>query len=366
MPAIDRFLKFVESQGASDLHVAARRRPMVRLDGTIVSLKGDALSPDETEHLFREIMPAHNQEEFDQRGDTDFAYELDGVARFRVNVFQDMYGVGGACRLIPNRIRGVDELGIPGSVTNLCYLPKGLILVTGPTGCGKSTTLASLVQLINDTRKAHIVTIEDPIEYVYAENKCRINQREVHTHAESFPRALRAALRQDPDVVLVGEMRDLETTRTAIQTAETGHIVFATLHTTTAASSVDRLISQYPPQEQEQIRSMVAANLTGVVSQTLLRRSTGGMVAAFEVLIVTPAVQATIRERKIHQIPSVMQTSAKAGMVQLNDSLLRLVLDTVVEPREAFASTVDREDLMRKLKTAGIEVAPEEVLGLEE
>ncbi|MFO8006140.1 MAG: PilT/PilU family type 4a pilus ATPase [Candidatus Brocadiia bacterium] len=366
MPAIDRFLKFIESQGASDLHIAAKRRPVIRLDGTIVSLKGDVLKPDETERLFREIMPAHNQEELDQRGDTDFAYELEDVARFRVNVFEDMYGVGGACRLIPNRIRSVDELGIPGSVTKLCYLPKGLVLVTGPTGCGKSTTLASLVQLINETRKAHIVTIEDPIEYVYEESKCRINQREVHTHAESFPRALRAALRQDPDVVLVGEMRDLETTRTAIQTAETGHVVFATLHTTTAASSVDRLISQYPPSEQEQIRSMVASNLTGVVSQTLLRRRNGGMVAAFEVLIVTAAVQATIRERKLHQIPSIMQTSAKAGMVQLNDSLVRLVVQDMVEPREAFASTVDREELERKLKMAGVEVAPEEAMGLEE
>jgi twitching motility protein PilT len=329
---------------------------MIRLDGTVVALKGEALAPAATERIFEEIMPPRNREEFNEIGDTDFAYEIEDVARFRVNVYRDRFGTGGALRLIPHDVLSVEALGLPESVTDLCYLPKGLVLVTGPTGSGKSTTLAAMVDLINTTRKCHIVTIEDPIEYVHDDKSCRINQREVGSHTRSFARALRAALRQDPDIVLVGEMRDLETSRIAIETAETGHLVFGTLHTTTAASTVNRLISQFPTNEQEQIRSMIASNLRGVIAQTLLKRIPKGRVGAFEVLICTPAVQVNIRERKVHQIPSLMQTGAKFGMITLNDALLRLVVENKVEPSEALGRTVDRGDLLRKLKVAGIDV----------
>ncbi|MHC4787912.1 MAG: type IV pilus twitching motility protein PilT [Planctomycetota bacterium] len=365
MAVIDKYLNFLGEQGGSDLHLSARRRPMIRLDGTVVALKGDPLTPTATERIFEEIMPDQGRSEFGETGDTDFAYELEGVARFRVNVFRDRYGVGGALRLISNEVLSCDEIGLSEAVKDLCYLPKGMVLVTGPTGSGKSTTLASMIDLINTTRKCHIITIEDPIEYVHEDKSCRVNQREVHSHTKSFARALRAALRQDPDIVLVGEMRDLETTRMAIETAETGHLVFGTLHTTTAASTINRLIGQFPTNEQEQIRSMVAGNLQAVIAQMLLRKIPKGRVAAFEILIGTPALQVNIRERKVHQIPSLMQTGAKYGMVMLNDSLLKLVVQGTVEATEALANTVDREDLVRKLKVAGVEVEGSEATGLE-
>jgi twitching motility protein PilT len=357
MAAIDRYLTFLGERGGSDLHLAAGRKLVVRLDGSIAALKGGILSPDECDSILAEILPEPNRQELQEKGDTDFAYDLPGVARFRVNVYKDMRGLGGAFRLIPRHIRSMDELGLPDPVKDMCYLPKGIVLVTGPTGSGKSTTLAAMIDLINSTRKCHVVTIEDPIEFVHEDKGCRINQREVHSHTESFARALRAALRQDPDVVLVGEMRDLETTRIAIETAETGHLVLATLHTTTAAATIDRLISQFPTDEQEQIRSMLADVLRGVVSQTLLRAKGGGRVAAFEVLICTTAVQVSIRERKIPMIPSLMQTGAKTGMRLLNDSLLRLVVTGKVEAEDALAKTLDREDLLQKFRVAGVEFA---------
>ena len=356
MAEIDRLLEFLNKQGGSDLHLSAYARPMIRLHGTMLPLKADVMQPAQTERIFAEIMPPMNKEEFERTSDTDFAYDLPGVARFRVNVYRDLHGMGGALRLVPNRITTADELGLPESVKKFCELPKGLVLVTGPTGCGKSTSLAALLDIVNRTRRDHIVTIEDPIEFVHENKLCLVNQREVHSHTESFSRALRATLREDPDVVLIGEMRDLETTHIAIETAETGHLVFATLHTTTASRTVDRLIDQFPVNQQEQIRTMLSNSLSGVVSQMLVQKKPQGRVAAFEVLVATTAARNCIRERKTHQIVSVMQTGAKLGMICLNDSLLKLVLEGTVEPKEALAKTVDRDDLRQKLAVAGIEV----------
>src|SRR5690606_26140605 len=257
-------------------------------------------------------------------------------ARFRVNVFANRLGIAAVLRQIPNQIRTAEELGLPQALLDLCFLTKGLVLVTGPTGSGKSTTLAALIDYINRNRSDHILTIEDPIEFVHRNKKCLVNQREVGVHTESFKRALRAALREDPDIILVGELRDLETVAIAIETAETGHLVFGTLHTTTAPATVDRLIDQFPADQQEQIRVMLADTLKGVVAQTLCKKVGGGRIAALEILLVNHAISNLIREGKTFQIPSVMQTSKAKGMCTLNDSLLDLVKKGLVEPAEAY------------------------------
>ena len=357
MAELDRYFGFMQKQGASDLHLASNSKPMLRLHGNMTPLAVEPLSPDQVGKMLMEIMPKRNQEEYESCSDTDFAYDLPGVARFRCNAFRDRHGPGGVFRIIPTKILTAEELGLPAAVREFCNLPKGLILVTGPTGSGKSTTLCAMIDLINRSRKDHIITIEDPIEFIHDNKQCMINQREVHQHTGSFSRALRAALREDPDIVLVGEMRDLDTTHIAIETAETGHLVFGTLHTTTAASTVDRLIDQFPADRQEQIRTMLASSLKGVVAQTLLKKKGGkGRVAALEVMLVNSAVGNNIRERKTFQIPSIMQVSAKLGMVCLNDALLKLVLDEKVEAEEALSKAVDKEDLRAKLKVAGFQV----------
>jgi twitching motility protein PilT len=320
----------------------------------MVALNLQPYGPEVIEKLLAEIMPARNREEYERTRDTDFSYELPGSARFRCNAFRDRHGPGGVFRLIPSKMATLEELGLPPAIQEFCRLPKGLVLVTGPTGSGKSTTLAAMIDFINRTRKDHIITIEDPIEFVHENKSCMINQRELHSHTDSFARALRAALREDPDIVLVGEMRDLETTHIAIETAETGHLVFGTLHTTSAASTVDRLIDQFPADQQEQIRTMLSTSLKGVVAQTLLQRKDGaGRVAAFEILIVNSAVQNHIREGKTHQIPSTMQISTKLGMVCLNDAILKLAMEGQVSAAEALARAVDKEDLRQRLKVAG-------------
>jgi len=354
---LDKYFQFLHKQRGSDLHLSSDTRPMIRLHGTMVALNVEPLNARQVEKLLSEIMADRYVEEFKRTGDTDFAYELAGVARFRCNVFRDRKGPAGVFRLIPTKIMTAEEMGLPHVVRQFCHLPKGLILVTGPTGCGKSTTLAAMIDLINRTRKDHIITVEDPIEFVHENKECLINQREVRDHTESFAKALRAALREDPDIVLVGEMRDLETTHIAIETAETGHLVFGTLHTTTASSTVDRLIDQFPADRQEQIRTMLSTSLKGVVAQTLLKRKDGsGRIAALEVLVVNSAIQNNIREKKTFQIPSIMQVSAKLGMICLNDALLKLVLDDKVEAQEALAKAVDKEDLRQKLIVAGFSV----------
>lgn len=349
---LDRMLARLVEEGGSDLHLSAACAPLMRRHGEMQLLPGFsvALAGEHIQLLLDEIAPAPIRRELQADNDTDFAYEVNGVARFRVNAFRDRRGVGAVFRRIPSRLMTFEELGVPECVPSLCALSKGLVLVTGPTGSGKSTTLATMVDHINATRTDHIITIEDPIEFVHDNRRCLVNQREVHTHTGSFKRALRAALREDPDVVLVGELRDLETMAIAIETAETGHLVLATLHTTTAVATVDRIIDQFPPERQAQIRVMLADSLKGVVAQVLLRRAGGGQVAAFEILLGVPAVANLIREGKTFQLASVMQTNRRLGMRLMNDSLAELVRAGTVELEEALAKSVDREALRSLLK----------------
>jgi twitching motility protein PilT len=356
--AIDRLLGVMLEKKASDLHVSTTSPPLLRLDGEMLQIPGEsAFSNESMQRMLMPIVPARNREEFERTHDSDFAYELPGRARFRVNVFMDLRGMGAVFRVIPSKILTVDDLGLPKDLLTLCHLPKGLVLVTGPTGSGKSTTLAALIDYINRTRSAHVITIEDPIEFVHPNKKCLINQRQVGEHTDSFKRALRAALREDPDIVLLGEMRDLETVSIAIETAETGHLVFGTLHTSSAPSTIDRIIDQYPPEQQNQIRVMLSSSLKGVISQMLCKKVGGGRVAALEVMFAVPAIANLIRESKIFQIPSIMQTGRKLGMALMNDSLLRLVKEGVVSPEEALSKSYDRATLTTVLQQAGVSVA---------
>jgi twitching motility protein PilT len=343
------FHQLVQS-GASDLHLRTGEPPMLRLHGELTRQEHPPLSADRLEAMLLSIMTVKEIGEFREGGDTDWAYEIDGLARFRCNAGRDRYGAFGVFRVIPNQIRTADEMGLSREVQNLCYLTKGLVVVTGPTGSGKSTTLAGLVDLINRTRTDHIITIEDPIEFVHPSKKCLVTQRQVGVHTRSFKHALRAALREDPDIILVGEMRDLETVSIAIETAETGHLVFGTLHTTTAASTIDRIIDQFPADRQSQVRVMLSESLRGVIAQTLCKKIGGGRVAAREVLLTIPAVSNLIREGKTFQIPSIMQTNRKGGMVTLNDALLDLVDARQVEPKEAYMKAVEKAGFAAALK----------------
>ena len=359
MAEIDRYFKLMVEHKASDLHLSTNCKPMFRKDGSILPLKNaEPLDETRIKALLYEIMPKVNEEEFNEKNDTDFAYELEDAGRYRCNIFRDHKGIGGVFRLIPSEILTAKQLGLPPSVLNFCTLPKGLVLVTGPTGSGKSTTLAAMIDHINETRADHIITIEDPIEFVHPNKRCLINQREVGSHTDSFSSALRAALREDPDIVLVGEMRDLETTHIAIETAETGHLVFGTLHTTTAIGTVDRLIDQFPAGQQSQIRTMLSDALKGVVAQTLIKKIGGGRVAAIEVLVVNQAISALIREGKNSQMQSVMQTAKKEGMTLLNQELARLVKDEAIEAKHAYEKAVDRDDLLRTFQSANIRYTP--------
>jgi len=355
MAQLDKYLMAMVEHGASDLHYCTGCKPIFRKDGSIAALRSEEnLDPQTVKSVLYEIMPEDNEKQFNDTHDTDFAYELEGYGRFRCNVFMDHKGMGGVFRLIPTDILTCEQLGLPEAVKKFCTMGKGLVLVTGPTGSGKSTTLAALIDRINDTRSDHILTIEDPIEFVHKNKRCLINQREVHTHTMGFKAALRAALREDPDIVLVGEMRDLETTHIAIETAETGHLVFGTLHTTTAISTVDRLIDQFPSEQQQQIRTMLAGTLKGIVAQNLLKKKGGGRVAALEVLIVNAAVSSLIREAKNNQIMSIMQTAKKEGMTLLNDELAKFVKQDIVEAEEAWKKAVDKDGFLKALESAGV------------
>jgi len=343
----------VERQG-SDLHLRVGEPPLVRHQGEMVRLEGLPLIENDTvEAMLRAIMPARNRQEFADLNDTDFAYEIPGLARFRCNSLRDRRGAGAVFRVIPADVITVEELGISPEVQHLCYLSKGLVLVTGPTGSGKTTTLCALLDLVNRERSDHVITIEDPIEFVHENKKCIITQRQVGVHTQSFKSALRAALREDPDIVMVGELRDLETVSIAIETAETGHLVFGTLHTNTASSTIDRVIDQFPVGEQEQIRVMLSESLKGVISQTLCKKIGGGRVAAFEILLSTPAVANLIREGKTFQIPSVIQTSRRLGMISMNDALLELVEGKRVEPRDAYIKAIDKTGFASQLRARG-------------
>jgi len=365
MAQLDRLFKKMLENNASDIHLNSNSVPMWRLHGDIVPIEGEEKNnSEEVMLLLEEIIPIKNFNEFKDKNDTDFAYELEGCGRFRANIFMDRNGPGAVFRLIPSDILTVEGLGIPKSILELCHLSKGLVLVTGPTGSGKSTTLAAMIDYINRNRTEHIITIEDPIEFVHENKGCLINQREIGTHTRGFKSALRAALREDPDIVLVGEMRDLETVEIAIETAETGHLVFGTLHTSTAASTVERIIQQFPSEKQAQIRQMLSSSLKGVIAQNLLKTADGnGRVAAMEILIGNSAVSAQIRDGKTHQIESIMQIGGAQGMVLLNDALMKLVNANKVLPEEAYKKAIDKGDILQKFKMNMIPFDPNTVKG---
>jgi twitching motility protein PilT len=329
-------LTFAKEEGASDLHVSSGLPPLLRLRGSMVRLDMPALTPQETHDAIRRILTDDHRRIFEDRHELDFGFEIPGVSRFRANVFVQARGEAIVCRLVPNQIKSLEELGMPGVLKELALKEKGLVVVTGPTGSGKSTTLAALVDFVNQSKSAHIVTIEDPIEFVHESKKCLVNQREVGAHTKSFAGALRAALREDPDIILVGELRDLETTSLAISAAETGHLVFATLHTNSAAKTIDRIIDIFPGDQQSQVRTMLSESLEGVIAQTLMPTKDGtSRVAAVEILIGVPALRNLIREDKTAQIQSVIQTGAVHGMQSIDQCLRELVKQGLISRADA-------------------------------
>ncbi|KAA0258025.1 type IV pilus twitching motility protein PilT [Deferribacter autotrophicus] len=351
MAKIDAFFKYLIEQGGSDLHLSSGCKPMIRIHGELVEIKYQELTDEILRALLFEIIDEEKKKLFLEKGDLDFAYEIKGVARFRANYFFQKRGIAAVFRQIPAKILSVEELGLPPQILKFADLSRGLVLVTGPTGSGKSTTLAAIIDYINRTRKDHILTIEDPIEFVHEKKGCLINQREVGNHTNSFASALRAALREDPDVILVGEMRDLETIELAITAAETGHLVFGTLHTNSAAKTVDRIIDAFPAGQQAQIRTMLSESLKGVVAQQLLKRcDKPGRVAALEILFVNSAVANLIREGKTFQIPSVIQTGKADGMQLMDQSIMDLLMKKIVSPEEAYLKANDKKAFERFLK----------------
>ncbi|MCG7599415.1 type IV pilus twitching motility protein PilT [Halomonas sp. McH1-25] len=332
---ITELLAFSAKQKASDLHLSAGLPPMIRVDGDIRRLNVPAMEDREVRKLIYDIMGDRQRRDYEEHLETDFSFEVPGVARFRVNAFNHGRGSGAVFRTIPSEVLTMETLGLGDVFRRLASLPRGLVLVTGPTGSGKSTTLAALIDYINETRYDHILTIEDPVEFVHTSKRSLINQREVHRDTHSFSQALRSALREDPDVILVGELRDLETIRLALTAAETGHLVFGTLHTTSAAKTIDRIIDVFPGDEKAMVRSMLSESLQGVVSQALLKRQNGGRVAAHEILLATPAIRNLIREDKVAQIYSAIQTGGNQGMQTLDAALARLVAENVVARQEA-------------------------------
>jgi twitching motility protein PilT len=360
-PHIEYYLRLMIERKASDLHMSSEAAPLARMSGDIQMIDGDRiLSHNELHRILMEIIPDENREQFEKTSDADFAYAIPGLARFRANYFMDRNGIGAVFRQIPYEILTPEQLGIPKEVLNLCWLSKGLVLVTGPTGSGKSTTLATLIDYINRNRSDHIITIEDPIEFVHQNKSCLVNQREIGKHTKSFKTALKAALREDPDIVLVGEMRDLETISIAVETAETGHLVFGTLHTSTAPSTVDRIIDQFPAEQQGQIRVMLAESLKGVIAQVLCKKKEKGRAAAYEILIGNSAVSNLIREGKTNQLKSIMQTGKKEGMMTMNDSLLALVKSNAVDAKEAYVKAVDKQGLKMMFQSNGVKLDLEE------
>ena len=357
--SIDRLLERMPELDASDLHLTVGSAPAFRVRGSIIPAADAAvLDADETRQALYGILTSEQQKQLELNRQLDFAYSLPGVARFRVNVFFQREALGAAFRLVPQTIRSLEELGLPAILHSLAEKPRGLVLVTGPTGSGKSTTLAAIVDEINRTRAEHILTIEDPIEFVHQHKRCIVNQREIGPDATSFADALRAALRQDPDVILVGEMRDLETISTALTAAETGHLVFGTLHTQSASSTIDRVIDVFPPAQQQQVRIMIANSLQGVVTQSLLPTADGnGRVAALEILLPDDAVRNLVRQAKVEQLYTVMQTSSSRGMQTMEQALADLVLRHVVTLDEALARSSRDEQLLGILERAGMPVA---------
>jgi twitching motility protein PilT len=358
LTSIDDLLEQMAGLNASDLHVTTDSPPVYRVRGEIVRVAGvDPFSPDDTRSLLYRILSSEQQKQFEIKRQLDFAYSLPGIARFRVNVFYQREAVGAAFRLIPQDIKSLEELGLPPVLHTFAEKPRGIVLVTGPTGSGKSTTLAAILDEINRNRSEHILTIEDPIEFVHKHKRCIVNQREIGPDALTFGEALKAALRQDPDIILVGEMRDMETISTALTAAETGHLVFATLHTQSAPSTIDRIIDVFPAEQQEQVRIMIANSLQGVVTQSLIPTVDGrGRVAALEVLLPDDAVRNLIRQAKIEQVYSIMQTNTSRGMQTMEQALADLALRRVIGMEDAFAFTNRRDILAGILERSGVDV----------
>ncbi len=351
MAQIDAFFKLMNDEGASDLHMMSGQQPVLRVRGEMERVKFKVLENDELKAMLYEICPEDRIKSFEESGDMDFGYEIPGLARYRCNFFQQKYGIAAVFREIPSEIMTCDDLGLPKVISKLASLPKGLVLVTGPTGSGKSTTLAAIVDEANKTRKDHILTVEDPIEFVHKSQQCVINHREVGTHTKSFSAALRGALREDPDIILVGEMRDLETISLAMEASMTGHLVFGTLHTMNAMKTVDRIVEIFPANQQAQVRSTLADALKAVVSQTLFKRiDVKGRVAALEILICTPAVRNLIREGKTYQIPSVMQTGKKYGMQTIDDAIMILLEKKKISPEDAYTNCIEKSKFVKFLR----------------
>lgn len=350
MARIDSLFRMMKEQGASDLHLSTGSPPIFRLHGEMERLNFKALTHEELKTILYEILTDKQREEFEAKHDLDFAYSVEGLARFRGNILMQHRGIAAVFRIIPSKILSADDLNLPEGVRKLTMLKKGLVLVTGPTGSGKSTTLAAMIDLINSTRKEHILTLEDPLEFIHENKMSLFNQRQIGEHSDSFSSALRAALREDPDVILVGEMRDLETISLAMSAAETGHLVFGTLHTNSAAKTIDRIIDVFPKDAQEQVRAMLSESLKGVICQQLLRTADGkGRAAALEIMIGTPAIGNLIREAKTFQIPSIIQTARKDGMQLMDQHILDLLKTKRVAPEEAYRCAMDKKQFEQYL-----------------
>jgi twitching motility protein PilT len=367
MAALDRYLRFAVQSGASDVHLCLGREPTVRLFGTLRKLRNPPLSPQDNEHVLMEVLSPSQRQILEKHKSIDFCYDLRDVGRFRGNIFRQRLGLTGTFRVLPQKVPTLQELDMPPVIERLLAYRQGLILVTGPAGSGKTTTLAAMINHLNETRHEHIITVEDPIEVVHHNKSCTVTQREVLTHTQSFGNALRAALREDPDIILVGEMRDLETISIAITSAETGHLVLGTLHTPGAARTINRIVDVFPPEQVSQIRAMVSESLRGVISQQLLPRTDGkGRVAALEILVCTPAIGNMIRENRTFQIPSLMQIGIKQGMRLMEKSLAELVHKNVVTTEEAATRVEDPVEFFKVLAKTAPDGSPASGRGLGE
>ena len=352
MAKIDAFFKLMNEQGASDLHLVAGSQPILRVHGDMERIKYKPLDNDELKAMLYEIAPENKIKDFEETGDVDFAYEIPNLARYRANYFQQKWGVGAVFREIPSEILTAEQLGLPKVITKLSMLHKGMVLVTGPTGSGKSTTLAAMMDYVNKNKKSHIITVEDPVEFVHKNQSCIVNHREVGVHTKGFKSALRGALREDPDIILIGEMRDLETIELALEAASTGHLVLGTLHTQSAAKTIDRIIDVFPAHQQPQIRTTLSESLKGVVAQNLFKRiDQKGRMAALEILVVTPAVSNLIREGKTYQIPSAIQTGKKYGMQSLDDAIHTALEEKKISPEDAYDKAIVKERFIQYLNT---------------
>jgi len=351
MAKIDAFFDLMDQEGASDLHLASGSQPILRVRGEMERVKFTPLENDELKTMLYEIAPEFKVKVFEETGDVDFGYEIPGKARYRANFFNQKNGVAAVFRKIPSKILTIEQLGLPPIMKKFAALHKGLVLVTGPTGSGKSTTLAAIVDHANKTRRDHIITIEDPIEFVHESQNCLVNHREVGLHTKSFAAALRGALREDPDIILVGEMRDLETIELALTAAATGHLVFGTLHTPSAAKTIDRVIDVFPAEQQNQIRNTLSESLKGVIAQTLFKRiDIKSRAAALEILVVTPAIANLIREAKTFQIPGMLQVGRKYGMQTLDDAIMDLLNKKMISPEDAYSRCMDKNKFRPLLK----------------